>query len=116
MSQNKVYSMLGLAAKAGKLASGDGVCEKYIRSGKGKLVIVAQDASLNTKKKYSDMSKFKDVNFRCFGQKELIGKSIGKVQRAVIVLLDENFAKKILELVDVLEFKDLTGGEAFDQS
>ncbi len=116
MTEKKVYSMLGLAVKAGKLVSGDGVCEKYIRSGKGKLVIVAQDASLNTKKKYSDVCKYKNLDFRYFGQKELIGKSIGKVQRTVLVLTDQNFAKKILELVDLLDFKDLSGGEAFDKS
>lgn len=116
MNENKVYSMLGLAVKAGKLVSGDGICEKYIRSGKGRLAIIAQDASLNTKKKYSDMCKFKGIKFRSFGQKELIGKSVGKLERAVLVLTDENFVKKILELIDALDFKEISGGEAFDQS
>ena len=51
MTQNsKVLSMLGLAAKAGKVASGEFSTEKEVKSGNACLVIVAEDASDNTKK------------------------------------------------------------------
>ena len=46
---DKVYSLLGLAKKAGQLLSGDDTCERTIKSGKAVLVIVAGDASENTK-------------------------------------------------------------------
>lgn len=50
MTQNsKVLSMLGLAAKAGKVASGEFSTEKEVKSGNACLVIVAEDASDNTK-------------------------------------------------------------------
>ena len=46
MTQNsKVLSMLGLAAKAGKVASGEFSTEKEVKSGNACLVIVAEDAS-----------------------------------------------------------------------
>ena len=50
MSQNKALSMIGLATKAGKVASGEFCTEKEVKSGRACLVIVADDASDNTKK------------------------------------------------------------------
>ena len=51
-NNNKVLSLLGLATKAGKIASGEFSTEKSVKSGKGFLVLVAADASENTKKKF----------------------------------------------------------------
>ena len=44
-NNNKVLSLLGLATKAGKIASGEFSTEKSVKSGKGFLVLVAADAS-----------------------------------------------------------------------
>ena len=60
-NNNKVLSLLGLATKAGKIASGEFSTEKSVKSGKGFLVLVAADASENTKKKFRDMCKFYKV-------------------------------------------------------
>ena len=51
MAQNKVYSMIGLAMKAGKLTSGEFSVEHAVKAGKAALVIVSETASENTKKK-----------------------------------------------------------------
>ena len=40
-NNNKVLSLLGLATKAGKIASGEFSTEKSVKSGKGFLVLVA---------------------------------------------------------------------------
>ena len=42
-NNNKVLSLLGLATKAGKIASGEFSTEKSVKSGKGFLVLVAAD-------------------------------------------------------------------------
>ena len=55
-NNNKVLSLLGLATKAGKIASGEFSTEKSVKSGKGFLVLVAADASENTKKKFWENS------------------------------------------------------------
>lgn len=47
---NKVYSMLGLAMKAGKVVSGEFATDKSVKGGNAWLVIVSEDASDNTKK------------------------------------------------------------------
>ena len=54
---DKVISLLGLAERAGKIASGEFAAEKAVKTGKARLIIVAEDASDNTKKKFSDMCK-----------------------------------------------------------
>ena len=50
---DKVISLLGLAERAGKIASGEFAAEKAVKTGKARLIIVAEDASDNTKKKFS---------------------------------------------------------------
>ena len=51
-NNNKVLSLVGLATKAGKIASGEFSTEKSVKTGKGFLVLVAADASENTRKKF----------------------------------------------------------------
>ena len=51
MKQNKILSLVGLATKAGKTASGEFSTEKSVKEGKASLVIVSVESSENTKKK-----------------------------------------------------------------
>ena len=53
---DRVLSMLGIAARAGKVASGEFSTEKAVKAGKAYLVLTAEDASENTKKKFRDMA------------------------------------------------------------
>ena len=46
---NSIYFILGLCMKSGNLLSGEFQCEKAVKKNKAKLVIIAKDASLNTK-------------------------------------------------------------------
>ena len=55
MSIRKELSLLGLAAKAGKVVSGEFATENAVKSGKAFLVLTAEDASNNTRKKFNDM-------------------------------------------------------------
>ena len=91
---DKVISLLGLAERAGKIASGEFAAEK------ARLIIVAEDASDNTKKKFSDMCKYYQVPFACYSQKELLGHGIGKEFRASLAVLDGGFAKAIEKQLD----------------
>ena len=61
MAQNKVFSMLGLATKAGKTVSGEFSTEKALKDGKAAMVIVAEDASENTKKHFSAMCSYRNI-------------------------------------------------------
>lgn len=106
---NKTYSFLGLATKAGQLISGEDSCERAIRSGKAKLVIVAEDSSDNTKKKFENMCKYKKVDMVFFGEKNLLGKYIGKDVRSVLTITGDSFAAHLKKQFKNLIFEN--GGE-----
>lgn len=96
MRRNKILSLAGLAAKAGRITSGEFSVEKAVKMGKGHLVILAEDASANTKKKFSDMCSYYQVPILFMQTKEELGKAIGKEFRASIAVLDAGFAKAML--------------------
>ena len=96
-NNNKVLSLLGLATKAGKVASGEFSTEKSVKTGKGFLVLVADDASQNTKKKFQNMCDFYEVPIYFIANKEVLGRFCGKEFRASLAVQDENFAKAMLK-------------------
>lgn len=52
MNINRALSMISLATKAGKTKSGEFMTEKEVKEGRAHLVIVADDASDNTKRNF----------------------------------------------------------------
>ena len=99
MKNNKILSLIGLATKAGKTVSGEFSTEKSVKTGKGLLVIVAEDASENTKKKFRNMCSFYEVPISFLSDKESLGRAMGKEYRACLAVQDENFAKAIMQEV-----------------
>ena len=98
-NEDKIYSFLGLATRAGKIVSGDDSTLLELKRGNVKLVIIAQDASDNTKKLFKDKSSYRNINYVYFSNKLQLGYAIGKAPRAVLGVKDINFANKILELI-----------------
>jgi ribosomal protein L7Ae-like RNA K-turn-binding protein len=95
LSQDRVCSLVSLATKAGKTVSGEFMTEREVKSGKASLVIVADDASDNTKKKFRNMCEFYKVPIYFYGDKDTLGHAMGKEFRASLAILDEGFAKGI---------------------
>lgn len=103
MNISKVLSYLGLAMKSGNLVSGEFMTENAVKEGKAQLVIVADDASANTKKMFTNMCTFYKVPMYCLGDKELLGHVIGKEFRASLAILDQGFAKSIQKQLELEE-------------
>lgn len=99
MKQDKVFALLGLAMKAGKIASGEFSTEKAIKSGKAKLVLVAEDASASTKKSFSDSCRYYQVPFAVYGSKEELGHCIGKQMRASLAVTEAGLGCEIAEKI-----------------
>ena len=99
--KTKLLSMLALARKAGKVVAGGDGCEKAIRDGKALLVFLASDASANTQKKFRDKTSFYNAPLTEIFTKDDLS-HIGLEDRAVVAILDENFAKKMKEMLEVL--------------
>ena len=100
MIPDKVLSLISLATKAGKTASGEFSTEKEVKCGRAALVIVAKDASDNTKKKFKNMCDFYQVPIYFYADKDTLGHAMGKQFRASLAILDEGFAKGIRKHMD----------------
>lgn len=96
----KILSLIGLATRAGKTVSGEFSTEKAVKSFKAELVIVAADASDNTKKLFTDKCSFYEVPCYICGSKDEIGHAMGKEMRASMAVTDPGFAKALCKLLD----------------
>ena len=76
-NEQKIYSYIGLAMRAGKVVSGDDT----------------------TKKLFKDKSSYRKINQIYFATKVELGLAIGKAPRAVIGIKDKALSQKIIELV-----------------
>ena len=99
MNRNKVLGLLGLAEKAGKVRSGEFSTEKAVKSGKAGLVIVSEESSDNTKKKFRNMCTYYEVPLYILSDKEALGHAMGKEFRASLAVQDANFAQAIMKVL-----------------
>jgi ribosomal protein L7Ae-like RNA K-turn-binding protein len=101
MGVDRVLQMIGLSAKAGKVKSGEFAVEQSVKANKAYLVIVASDASDNSKKSYSDMCAYYDVPLFFYGNKETLGACVGKEFRASVAIMDENLANAVADKIQL---------------
>ncbi len=97
---NKIFSMMGLATKAGKTVSGEFSVEKAIRENKAKLVVVSREASENTKKLFLNKCAYYKIPVYIYGTKKELGCCTGKAERASVAILEEGFSKSIINMLD----------------
>ena len=100
---DKALSMIGLATKAGKIASGEFAVESAVRKGKACLVIIASDASDNTKKLFDQKCNYYGIPYYEYGTKDELGKYSGNEMRTSIAILDEGFGNQIIKYMNVNE-------------
>ncbi len=103
MKPDKVLSVTGMAARSGHIVSGEFSTENTIKKMRAHLVIVASDASDNTKKHFSDMCAYRKVPYAEYADKTSLGHAIGKEFRASLAVTDENLAKLILNKLEETE-------------
>ena len=90
--RDSCLSLLGLCAKAGKTVSGQFSVEKAVKSQEAKVVIVAGDASDNTKKHFSDICSYRKIPVYVYKDGKSLGACIGKDFRMVMAVTDEGLA------------------------
>ena len=96
----KISSLMSLCTRAGLLRTGEETAEKLLKNGDAKLVIVAGDASDNTKKKFVNKCFFYQKPVRVFGERAALSKCVGKNNRTVYVITDSGFAARLQEMID----------------
>lgn len=100
MKRDNILSTIGLAMKAGKVVSGEFMTESAVKSEGAYLVIIAQDVSDNTRKKFQNMCEYYKVPLCEYSTKEELGHSLGKEFRASLAVTDKGFAQTILKKMD----------------
>ena len=97
MENEKAFRYLGLAAKAGRVASGEFQTENAVKKGRAKVVLIAADASENTKKKFQNMCSFHKIPVFITTDKETLGHRIGREMRTSAAITDENLAAAFIK-------------------
>jgi ribosomal protein L7Ae-like RNA K-turn-binding protein len=92
---DRILSLISLATKAGKVISGEQLCEEAMKNKRAHIVIVADDCSTRTKERFKGMGEYHGVDVIFYSNKEELGKYVGKAFRAVVAICDEGFAKSL---------------------
>ena len=92
----KILGLIGLGAKARKVCFGADSVEEQIKKKKVLLVIVAIDASERTKEKFKKISEENQIPIIILTEKiEVLSKAIGKSNKAIIGIEDQNLAREM---------------------
>lgn len=102
----KIYGLIGLASRARKIAYGYDSVVELIKMSKAKLVIVTTDASEKTRKNIQYVCDKYNVRLIIFGKKDKISHIIGKENKVIIALKDNNLSGEI--------YKRFYGGDAIE--
>lgn len=95
MNEQKIMNLLSMAQRAGRVASGDFAVTKAVQGNKSYLLIVAGDASAETRKRYEQIAAQAKIRIIYLGDREQLGHCIGKDFRAVAAVMDAGFANAI---------------------
>ncbi len=97
-NKRKALNLLGLAQRARKLESGSPTVLTSVRSKQATLVVIADDASQNTKKQFLDKCEYYNIPSYIIFTKEEISHAIGK-ERTVCAFTDDGFAQSFKKLL-----------------
>ena len=100
MINKKILGLIGLSARARKISYGADSVEIQLKKKKVKLIIAAEDASDRTKNKFIKLSNEYNVPIIILGKIDEISKTIGKSNKAIIGIEEENISKEIQKIIN----------------
>ncbi len=99
---NNAFQLLGLCQKAGLLSSGEDQVMAALKKRKDNyLVILAEDISASSEKKYKTLLDLKGISYVVFGKKEELGKALGKKERTLLIIHEKKLAEKIEKCISM---------------
>ena len=93
MAETKLFNSIGLCRRAGKCQSGEFAAERAVKAGKAKLVLLEENASENTKGRFSSLCAGRNIPLKLVPQ---VGRAIGREGHVVMAVTDIQFANMIL--------------------
>ena len=100
MNQQQILNFLGLAMRAGKVKTGESVILAELKKHWLKLVLIASDASDNTKNNLINKCHSYQTPYRIISHRDDLGDALGKSARVNIGITDQGFAKKLMSMID----------------
>ena len=92
---DKVFGLLGLARRAGKVICGEKPSKDAVKFGRACVVVIASDASENTKKNITDSCRYYNIPYYIYGTKDELGHAVGNEFNACVTVSDVGFANSI---------------------
>ena len=92
----KLNGLLGMCRKAGKCACGASAVLYAIKGGRCKFVFIASDSGENTKNKFTRLCGENGIAYTGEYDRYELGAAVGRTEKAVVGITDENFAKGII--------------------
>ena len=99
-NSERLCGLLGLATRAGKVVFGSEACKSAIEKKKVKLVLIAKDASERTKINFNEICKKTNIPIQEVLTVDTLSSAIGKNNKAMIGIVDINFSKEILKIIN----------------
>lgn len=95
-----VFSLMGIAIRAGKVESGEAAVRKAIIRGKVSLLLIATDVAPRTREHFQAMAQENNLSVRNYGTKLQWGIVLGKRPRGLIAITDRGFAQNFLNKLE----------------
>lgn len=100
INYQKLYGLMGIATKAGKIAAGTEACCEGVEKKNVKLVLIATDAAERTKKMLKEKCEQFLVPIYEIATIEQLSSAIGKPNKAVIGIKEKGFAEAIIKIIN----------------
>lgn len=97
---DKILGMIALGNKGGKVISGKYQIAKAMETGEVSLIIFANDAAKNTTNDLSYKARIYKIDVITYGSSKSFEQLLGKKDKKVLGIIDENFSKAIKNLHD----------------
>lgn len=102
MKSEKFFRLLGLATRMRGIVFGEGAVKDAIKGGKAELVVLSQDASDNTKKKFFNSCEFYSVNILEYSDRFTLGRYTGREFAVVLAITNQGIANEMRLCLDDL--------------
>lgn len=86
--------------RAGALSFGSEACIELIKKRKVKLILVAEDAADRTKRNFERACIQNEIPIYFYGSIESLSKAIGKPNKAILGIRNQNFAVEIEKIIN----------------
>ena len=107
--EKKALAYIGFARKSRQLVSGEFAVENAVKQNKAVVVVLASDASDNTKKKFRNMTENRGIPLFFVADKARLGRALGTEIRASLAVTGRELGEAVINALS--EKKDRGGDE-----